>query len=361
MEPKLFLSLSGEIIDTKEKWEKYRREELRYLLEHYAYGHRPKEIPDKLSFDIAEQKLLGAIKYKRININTDGFIFPVRLYLPVSDKPVPCFVYFMHHAQELDSDIDNTTNNLYVPIDEICARGYAVAVIYSTDIYADDKNLHTYDEGIFTVYGPAKDKRRESDWAAISAWAFCASRVADYLYTDPDIESKELAVCGHSRSGKAALWTGATDERFSLVISNSSGCMGAAMLRGKSGEHIDFISTHTDWLCKKHSGYAENEEMLPIDQHMLLSLIAPRLLYVQSSSLDSWADPSAERRSCRLASRVYEMYGMIGAAIPDEEKIECNKCYHDGMIGYHMREGEHSIRREDWKFFLDFWDKKRLK
>ena len=359
MEPKLLVSLSGEKIDTKEKWEKFRRGELRYMLEHYAYGHRPKEKPDKLDFKLDEEKMICGLKYKRVLIDTDGYVFPFRLYLPKSEKRVPCFVFFMHHAQQKDTDLDNVPNNPYVPIEDICAGGYAVAVIYSTDIYADDKNLHTYDEGIFTAYGPKKEERQDSDWAAISAWAFAASRVADYLETDKDIDSKNLAVCGHSRSGKAALWTGATDERYSYVISNSSGCMGAAMLRGKDGEHIEFISTHTDWLCKNHSKYAEDEEMFPIDQHMLLSLIAPRLLYVQSSSLDTWADPTAERRSCRLASEIYELYGKRGVHLPKEDEIKCDVAYHDGNIGYHVRTGEHSIRKEDWDMFLDFWDKKR--
>lgn len=359
MEPKLTVSLSGEVIDSKEKWEKIRREEIVFLLEHYAYGHRPKDTPDEVIFKIAEEKTLCGLKYKRVLINTDGYEFPVRLFAPYSDSPLPCFVFFMHNAQRKASDLDNDPNSLYVPIPEIASRGYAVAIIYSNDVYADDKNSKTYDEGIFSVYGPKKEKRRDSDWAAISAWAFAASRVADYLVTDQDVNEKNLAVVGHSRSGKAALWTGATDERFSYVISNSSGCMGAAMLRGKEGEHIDFISAHTDWLCKNQWRFADCEQMYPIDQHMLLALIAPRLLYVQSSSLDQWADPKSERRSCRLCSEAYGLYGLEGAILPEEESIGINVAYHEGNIGYHMRDGEHSIRAEDWKMFMDFWDKKR--
>ena len=188
-------------------------------------------------------------------------------------------------------------------------------------------------------------------------WAWAASRAADYLVTDPRIDSANLAIAGHSRGGKAALWTGANDTRFSYVISNSSGCMGAAMLRGKTGEHLDFITTHTDWFCQKLWTYADNEEMLPIDQHMLLALIAPRLLYIESNSLDDWADPISERRSCQLAGEAYALYGKKGIVLP--ETVEVDTPYHEGCIGCHMSAGEHKIRAVDWEHFTAFWEKHR--
>lgn len=357
MEPKLMTSLSGEQITNVTDWEKIRREELRYLLEHYAYGHRPVEKPDKVTFTVAEEKELSGLQFKKVLIDADGFVLPIRVFIPKMDKPVPCFVYFMHNSQQISTDIENEPNNLYVPIAEIGKRGYAVAVIYFNDIYPDHKNLRTYDCGIFSHFGPFGDKRQDSDWAAIAAWAWGASRAADYLVTDPQIDPENLAVAGHSRGGKAALWTGATDERFRLTISNSSGCMGAAMLRGKTGEHIDFISTHTDWLCRKQWSYADCEEMFPVDQHMLLALIAPRLLYVQSSILDDWSDPSAERRSCKLAGEAYALYGKDGLIISEE--IESDFGYHEGNIGYHVSTGEHKIRANDWEMFMNFWDKHR--
>jgi hypothetical protein len=132
------------------------------------------------------------------------------------------------------------------------------------------------------------------------------------------------------------------------------------MLRGKTGEHLDFITTHTLWFCKNLDNYCENEEMLPVDQHMLLALIAPRLLYIESNSLDDWADPSAERRSARLASEVYKLYGKRGVVLPkDDSQVEVEKAYHGGSIGYHMSEGEHRITAKDWDKFLAFWEKKR--
>lgn len=357
MEPKLMTSLSNQPITDIEAWEGYRREELLYLLKQYAYGHYPLEAPEKMTFETVAQKSFEGLDFRRIRINCDGYAFHLRLFVPKTAKPAPCFLYFMHNTQQTQSDIENQPNCLFVPIADLCARGYAVAVLYFNEIYPDHRNLRTFDIGIFAHYGPSPEKRKPSDWAALSAWSWAASRAADYLVTDPDIDPAHLAVAGHSRGGKAALWTGANDTRFSLVISNSSGCLGAAMLRGKTGEHIDYISSHTDWLCQKLWSYANNEEMLPIDQHMLLALIAPRLLYVESNALDDWSDPASERRACLLASQAYRLYGQEGIVLPEE--VEIDVPYHQGRIGYHVAAGEHKIRAHDWEHFIAFWEKHR--
>ena len=133
--------------------------------------------------------------------------------------------------------------------------------------------------------------------------------------------------------------------------------MGAAILRGKLGEHLDYITTHTDWFCKNLDNFVENEDMLPVDQHMLLACIAPRLLYVESNSLDEWADPESERKGAKLASEAYALYGMKGIVIPDTPELDTP--YHDGHIGCHVSEGKHKIRKHDWEKFIAFWEKNR--
>lgn len=180
----------------------------------------------------------------------------------------------------------------------------------------------------------------------------------DYIETDTRYDNSKVIVVGHSRGGKTALWCAATDKRFKCAISNNSGCTGAAMHRTKKGEHIKDIN-RTDWFCENYKKFNENETMLPVDQHMLIAAIAPRLCYVSSSSEDSWADPAAERDSCRLASSVYELYNKKGAVLPNEP-IEVNKAYHDGMIGYHVKTGKHSITKYDWEMFLKFLSKKLI-
>ena len=360
MEPKLLYTISGEKIDNKESWEKYRREECLDLLSKYVYGVRPTAIPKNLEFSVEEpERSLKDIFFKKIRITVDGYSFPVRIFYPKSENPLPTVVYVMHTSQEISTDIENEPDNLFIPIEEISLRGYAVCILYFRDIYQDILREVDYENSMFKVYSRPRAERDGDEWSSVSIWAYAASRVFDYLETDSLFDKNNVCIAGHSRGGKTALWTGATDKRFSFVISNSSGCMGAAMLRGKLGEHIQFITDNTDWFAKNLSKFAENEEMLPVDQHMLLALIAPRLLYVKSDVLDEWSDPASERRSARLASEVYNLYGLDGAILPNEDEIKTCTSYHDGNIGYHLSEGDHKIRREDWEQFLAFWERKR--
>ena len=362
MEPILMKTLSGETIVDKQSWEAFRKEEILHLFQHYVYGERPVERPEDLAFEVktVSEDFHGLI-YKIVNISFGGYSFPVKTFIPKRDQAVPAFVYVMSEYEEKGTDFDKNPNSTWVPVLDITSKGYAVFVISLSTVYPDCDHKANYEAGIFTVLSPDRAKRKNSDWASISAWSWAASRVMDYIETDSSIDKENVAVAGHSRGGKTALWCGATDPRFSLVISNSSGCSGAAMLRGKTGEHLDFITTVTDWFCANYSKYSENEEMLPVDQHMLLSLMAPRLLYVQSSSLDDWADPKSERRACLLASEAYEMYGKKGIVLPggEREELKCDTAYHEGTIGYHISTGEHGIGPGDWKMFMDFWDKKR--
>lgn len=361
MEPKLLCTLSGEKVTDKETWEKFRRGECFDLLAKYVYGIVPKGLPKKLDFSVeCAERELCSILFKKITMNVDGYCIPLRIFYKKSDKPLPTVVYVMHTAQETSTDIENEPNNLYIPIEDIVNRGYAVCVFYFRDVYQDILSQVDYEHSLFKVYSRPRSERDGDEWASVSLWAYVASRVFDYLETDPIFDKSNVCIAGHSRGGKTALWTGASDKRYSFVVSNSSGCMGAAMLRGKLGEHIKFITDNTDWFATNLSKYAEeNEEKLPVDQHMLLALIAPRLLYVKSDVLDEWSDPAAERRSARLASSVYELYGERGAVLPDESEIEVARSYHDGRIGYHVSEGDHKIRREDWEKFLAFWEKHR--
>lgn len=353
--PKILTSLSGEEINNVSDWEGFRRQEIINLFETYVYGIRPEERPDDLSFEVEsidyDFKGTGIIR-KIVNISFYGYSFPIKVFVPNSEKkPVPACVYIMHEYQTECHDLDNDVNASVVPILNITKRGYAVAVMTTINVAYDFEHHDEHKSGVFSAFS---SKRNDSSWATISAWAWGASRVMDYLETDCDIDKNRIGVVGHSRSGKASLWCGATDTRFSFVISNNSGGTGSAMTRGKDGEKIKDINI-TDWLCKNYQKYNEREEMLPVDQHMLLSLIAPRLLYVASASLDDWADPASELKSCKLASEAYELYGIKGLVLSGEPKN--NTPYHEGNIAYHVREGDHKICEYDWDLFLDFIDK----
>ncbi len=356
--PKVLETISGEQVTTKEQWELFRRKEILNLFSEFVYGVRDIEKPDNLYYKIISDEIFLEMRRKEVKIGFNDFEFPVTLYMPEKhQKPLPAFVYVMHEFQEDAFKIDEDGNfggaGSVIPLKEITDRGYAIAIMPTRNIYRDWEAHKNYEQGVFTAYAPLK-KRAKNSWATISAWAWGASRVLDYLETDKDIDSASIAVAGHSRGGKTALWAGATDERFKYVISNNSGCMGAAVLRNKKGEHIKNINV-TDWFCGNFHDFNDCEEMLPVDQHMLVSLIAPRYVYVSSSSEDEWADPANEYLACHLADEVFRLYGNDGFCAP-KGNPEMEIPQHKGHIAYHMKQGEHSITSYDWKNFMDYFD-----
>jgi len=357
--PKLMTSLSGVEITTKEQWEKFRRDEVFDLCTNYVYGVRDIERPRDLYFTVEETAEMYGMTRKTIRAGFGSFSFPFYLYLPSNaDVPMPAFIYVMHENMESWLGFDNNGNmesndtKSILPLKYITDRGYAVAVMPTKDIY---REWTTHSEFKVGVFAEVNAVRRKNSWASISAWAWGVSRVLDYLETDSDVDATRVASIGHSRSGKAALWAAATDERIFLAVPNNSGCMGAALLRGKRGEHAKDINI-SDWFCEKFHDFNDAEEYLPMDQHMVLSLVAPRHLYITGSVLDEWADPDAELRAAQLASPAWELYGKKGIVIEDDSPV-LNKTYQNGYIAFHVKEGDHSQTFFDWENVIDYFDK----
>jgi pimeloyl-ACP methyl ester carboxylesterase len=234
------------------------------------------------------------------------------------------------------------------------ARGYAAAVIRSHEIAPDYReNFTTRFHRLFPEYVA---NRPDDAWGALSAWAWGMSRAIDYLVNDPSINGREIIIAGHSRGGKTALWCGAQDQRVSMVISSCSGCSGAAITRGKTGEHVKEITdTFPFWFCENYRKYADNEDAMPFDQHLLLSLIAPRPLYLSEKTLDSWCDPAAEFESLKQASKVYKIFDEntdLGDTMPGPEEGIVS-----GNLAYHLQTGKHAMDEYDWEQYIDFCDK----
>jgi len=359
--PDLFLYKDGEKVTNVEQWEKKRRPEILELFRRHVYGRAPIQRPEKLMFETEEVKeniMEGNATLKKINIVFEGPYgegkIGLILFVPTHvKKPVPCFLLICNRSKE-NMDKTREVKSDFWPAEYIISRGYAAAVFHVSDVDPDEHD--GFKNGVHGIFDSRETPRSSDAWGTISAWAWGASRVMDYLETDSDIHAGKVAVIGHSRGGKTALWCGAQDERFSMVVSNNSGCTGAALSRGKKGETISDINRlFPHWFCENYKIYAHRENDLPVDQHMLLALIAPRLLYVASATQDDWADPQSEFLSCVHAEPIYHFYGLKG--LETTQMPEPESPVHKGKIGYHLRTGEHDLTWYDWKCYLDFADK----
>ena len=247
----------------------------------------------------------------------------------------------------------------YIPVEEITDSGFALVVL----VYEDLVNVRHY--GDFTdglaAYFDTQAERTPSEWGKIGMWAYGASRMMDYICSDrPDLDSRRVAVIGHSRLGKTALWCAAQDERFAAAISNNSGYGGAASSKYGTGERVtDFLRVGSwDWFCENFKQFAgDGEDIKPYDQSFLSALIAPRYLCVGSAALDTAADPESEFLTTLHASAAWDLLGVPGLVCPDRMPIPGDH-FTEGHIGYHLRDHRHYLSREDWNAYIRFLNKK---
>ena len=362
--------------ESLKEWKKVHRPAIMDFFLTDVYGHYPqKQVTPR--FELLEQSdkaLGGKAVRKQVAIHLDGMDTPILLliYQPAGVKgKVPAFVgmnFKGNHQVNIDPEIiisDNAPKGKDLgtdaprgaassrwPLEEIVGAGYAVATIYRGDVDPDHDD--GFKNGIHPLfYRAGQTKPDTEEWGTIGAWAWGLSRVMDYLEQDKSIDHKRVAVIGHSRLGKTALWAGATDERFAIAISNDSGCGGAALSARKVGETVAKINkSFPHWFCDNYNKYNDNEEALLVDQQGLIALIAPRPVYVASATEDTWADPEGEFLSALYASPVYELYGKKGLAVSSMPKPEQPSI--EGYVGYHIRTGKHDITLYDWQQYIKF-------
>lgn len=378
--PELLTTGSGESIADPKSWEAKRRPEILELFSTHVFGHTPKD-KIRVRYETVEEKkddLGGKATRKQV-----GFVFSngkkeiealLLMYIPnhVQGK-VPVFVGYNfkgNHSTIADSSV------LYSPslhlvkepghpdwirgnqshrwsFAEIIDRGYAVATMCYHDIYPDKKELR--DQSIVSLFpGYRPDSIAGDEWQALGAWAWGSARIADYLETENRIDPDRMAIIGHSRQGMAALWAGAQEPRFKVVIANNAGEGAAAITRRRYGETIAIQNTlFPHWNAPNYRKYNDHEDSLPVDFHQLVALMAPRAVYIASAEEDRWADPKGEFLAAYHAGPAFRLYGL------DAIDTDVQPPLHSPImrqVGYHIRAGKHDVTAYDWSRFLDFAD-----
>lgn len=355
--PDALLTNDGKKVIHPDEWKKIRRPEVLAFFESQVYGKVPETKYKKKISVVKEDKnaMNGAATLKEVDItisaNDKSITIHMGLFIPNKvQKPVPAFLLICNRPAE-NIDFTREKKSEFWPAEEIVARGYAVAAFYNADVDPDEDD--NFKNGI---HGVLDKGRTNVSWGTIAAWAWGASRCMDYLVTDKAIAKDKVALVGHSRGGKTALWAGATDERFAMVIPNEAGCGGTSLARRKYGETVARINkAFPHWFCENYRSYSDYEQALPVDQHMLMALIAPRALYVASADKDLWADPKGQYLALYHSLPVYQLYTPATQLSPEMPAL--NTPVSSGKVAYHIRDGEHNLTLKDWNFFMDFADK----
>ncbi|MBE5732531.1 MAG: hypothetical protein E7353_05765 [Clostridiales bacterium] len=347
--PDLFY-IDGKQIKTKEEWEKIGKEYWRNIIQKEGYGFYPPIVKPEICTKINRVDFAGKATWEEVyfTFNVDGktHTVPTNLIYPKNKKNIPFFIYVNFRPDIPDR---------LLPVEEIIDNGFGIFSVCHNDISTDNGDFTNGLAGLFQ-----EGERKECDCGKIVYWSYMASRMMDYLQTLEQVDKTRIGISGHSRLGKTALLTAAFDERFAFTCPNNSGCSGVALSRGccEKGEKVaDICKTFPYWFCTNYHKYADNEQSLPFDQHCLVALVAPRLVYVGGALEDVWADNDSQFLSCVEASKVWKMYGKDGLICPDRLPV-CGDVFTEGEVGFHLRAGTHYQSREDWNVYMSALKKK---
>jgi (4-O-methyl)-D-glucuronate---lignin esterase len=389
--PDALTMADGIKVTSARRFEEQRRPELLQLFAENVYGKTPqRKLPMRTTVTSVDRNALEGLAVRKqvtLSFSANGLTRDLHVleYLPAkASGPVPVFVglnfdgnwtvskdpgidltdewvadpdesqvrlgtELKGHIRQKATEEERGKNASRWPLEMILRAGFGVATAYAGDIEPDMAAGIGY--GVRPLffkgdeYLPAAD-----DWGAIGAWAWGLSRIVDYLETDPAVNMKEIIGIGHSRLGKTALWAGAQDKRFAMVISNESGKGGASLSHRGVEESIAHLNiAFPYWFCANYHHYTGEQQELPVDGHLLLSLIAPRPLFVGSAQYDPYSDPRGEFLSAAAASEVYALYGETGPSA--DAKVELGKPL-GNELRYYMRPGGHDLKEQDWTQYI---------
>lgn len=355
--PDPLVTLSGKAVTGAEEWEASRRAEIRKLFEEHVYGVMPGR-SDRVDFRVSreDKKAMGGkahLKEVEIKVAQGGeeAIINLVIFTPVpARKKVPVFLLINNRPARNTAPERDTLSGFW-PAEEVIAAGYGIAAFQVTDAAPDHKD--DYKKGVLRLF--PDHLTRPDGMKAIGAWAWAASRALDYLETDREADGGKVIVVGHSRGGKASLWAAACDRRFAMCISNNSGNTGAKLSRRNFGETVERINTSfPHWFSDNYKKYNGKEADLPVDQHMLIALAAPRPVYVTNATEDLWADPTGTYLALRYAEPVFNLYpgkSALPAVRPGPDSPYIRK-----PLAYHNRTGKHNMTYYDWEQFVKFAD-----
>ncbi|MFT7419697.1 MAG: hypothetical protein ACI9QN_000615 [Arcticibacterium sp.] len=372
--PDLLKLENGVAVKNIYDWVQKRRPELVNIYTEQVFGKVPDGIPEEFEIEILEEdhSAMGgrAIRRQIALVFQENIKVNILFYLPKEVPSPPLFIGYNFKGNhttindpniivsdtwlklnpDKNIEISRGTRNNRWPLEKVISQGFGIATIYYEDV---DPDINDFSDGVHALFYKSDQNRpKDNEWGSLAGWAWGMSRVIDYVKTDKLLRNSKILAFGHSRLGKATLWAAALDDRIDLVVSNDSGCGGAAISRRKFGETVSIINTSfPHWFNTNFKQYNDKEENLPVDQHMLIALMAPRPVYIASAADDQWADPYGEYLSAYHASPVYELYGKEG--FTSSVHPQTNHPVQN-TIGYHMRTGRHDVTDYDWEQYMKF-------
>lgn len=370
---------NGKPVLDPETWYAKRRPEIERIFLTEQFGRDPGRPADE-SFEVTDPgtpALNGKAIRKQVTIRfSQDKSWPsihLLLYLPAAaKKPVPLFFSINFGAvQNAVEDAGITPELIWDPksdtripapagrgfgrlnVEPFLDAGIGVATYYYGDV--DPDYPAGFSNGIRARYlKPGQTERASDDWGSIAAWAWGMSRVQDYFETDKDVDARRVAIHGVSRLGKTVMWAGAHDRRFAAVIASCSGEGGAALSRRNYGETIAHLTAPTRYPYQFAANYAKYggfPDTAPMDANLLVSLIAPRPLLLQTGNTDYWSDPKGEFLAAVSAGTVYKLLGKDGLDTGVWPAAK-QPIMHD--LAYYMHDGGHGMVTTDWDIYVQF-------